>query len=85
MRGLETDHVMSGPMRGKKNEWGGDNTQTDITDPVRRAKSVKNLHCLTRNIFHCKVVPTFWGSAKAMKKKMSSFGLPTTLSFYILQ
>ena len=27
MRGMETDHVISGPMSGLKKTWGGDNTQ----------------------------------------------------------
>ena len=41
MRGLETDHVISGPMRDlKQNAWGMDFTQTDghvnsITDPAQ--------------------------------------------------
>ena len=55
MRGLETDHVISGPMRGLKNVWGSDIRQTyrqteiqtdrhvnSMTDPALRAESVKN-------------------------------------------
>ena len=46
MRGLEADHVISGPMRGlTKKAWGMD-TQTHrhcdyYTDPAQRAESVK--------------------------------------------
>ena len=47
MRGLETDHVISGPMRGlEKNLMGIDIRQTNrhvdsMTDPAQRAESVK--------------------------------------------
>ena len=52
--GLETDHVISGPMRGLRNEWGMEITQTDrqtdrqtqrhvnsMTDTAQRTESVK--------------------------------------------
>ena len=55
MRGLETDHVISGPMRGlKKTTWGmyitQTNRQTDrhvdsMTDTAQRAESVKMSFC----------------------------------------
>ena len=50
MRGLETNHVISGPMRGlKQSACGMDIKQTDkrvdsMTDPAKRAESVKILH-----------------------------------------
>ena len=50
MRGLKTDHVISGPTRGLKNKRMGNGHQTEkqtnrhvdsMTDPAQRAESLK--------------------------------------------
>ena len=69
MRGLETDRVTSGPIRGLKKSMGNGH-QTDkqtnkqtirhvdsMTDPAQRAESVKKEMCNYRlfcQLIHCK-------------------------------